>query len=1007
MLIARLLRVCIYYTKHIFIYNPFPLDAFFLPSNSLFLAAALGLTFGIAAGTRFGIVYGLGSSMAFTILSTFTRSFDPSAFYKDFDFFSYTLPATVLTGFVIGTTFAVIFANAEGTRVRTSNGVIRSIGLSIVLIIILLHLENANPEGIWEVIRNYGPTTGIIGCVSTAIALAIVRNVHVNTTINLSTSSFIKMLIRGITGGVISGIAFAFVYAIFSLVDFRYRNAYLIGNLIMVSTMLGFVGGIILSFNGTRIRRYTFIISSLIILIVTLDLYNHSFIIFKILSLGTSPFSFVYYAAIGLPLGAVGGSISWNRSWRTFSSICFIILILEFAYLISGRGATDFATVFVSCIITSFTCATAVSLVISLANEIGKFGKEMIRGLAFSTAIFTGAVIMRQIYLDFHAYTTYESAAIIGISCLVGYTIVYYRLPFYPIIWLSTLKTYHDTKKNPTRVFDNLHKSALYWDENIYLPLPYMKQNLHFAVEQSVDQALKEISFIMHERPLQINLARSASLEIAIRDLETRDTLPAIAAASQRLDEILLKNAKLMDPRWITPFARLGDVSRDASRFTSPIGRQAKLKALEDIRAHLRKVNLYEVFEEAKLNERLKGVVDTWLEAVKHEQERQDIAPEEIGQIDNPYIPGPALQLRNSLFVGRHDLVQQLEKNLRKDSHRPTFFLTGERRMGKSSTLNQLPHLLGARFLSITFDLQQPRLFSNVAAFLSAISKDVYQAMDSRGMKVKKLEYTALKEVGRENEANPYRLFDDWLSDVEYILEQEERLLLLAFDEFEKLQEAEQRGYLSTSLLLDWFRSAIQNYNHLAFIFSGVRTLGDMGASWANYFVSVQTLKVSFLHPSEARRLITKPVPTYPSEQLFGDGVVDEIIRVTGCHPFLVQAVCSDLIDHLNTLQASRAELSDVAEAVQNVLDQWWDTYFRDLWERTSQEEQMILLVLREMRQSDIQQIIAKSNQDEKAVRRTLNLLLKRDIVLTDDSVNYRIAAPIFEEWVKRSSEKG
>ena len=64
-----------------------------------------------------------------------------------------------------------------------------------------------------------------------------------------------------------------------------------------------------------------------------------------------------------------------------------------------------------------------------------------------------------------------------------------------------------------------------------------------------------------------------------------------------------------------------------------------------------------------------------------------------------------------------------------------------------------------------------------------------------------------------------------------------------------------------------------------------------MGANWAGYFVNAQTLKVSFLQPSEALHLITQPVPHFPSQRIFSDGVVEQILHVTDAILFLIQAV--------------------------------------------------------------------------------------------------------------------
>jgi hypothetical protein len=235
-------------------------------------------------------------------------------------------------------------------------------------------------------------------------------------------------------------------------------------------------------------------------------------------------------------------------------------------------------------------------------------------------------------------------------------------------------------------------------------------------------------------------------------------------------------------------------------------------------------------------------------------------------------------------------------------------------------------------------------------------------------------------------------------------LEHEDRTLLLSFDEFEKLAEAGQAKYLDLRLLLDWFRSVIQNYSRLALLFSGVHTLGEMssvtGINWASYFVNVQTLRVSFLQPEEAGQLITQPVT---GKEIFSEDVVNKIISETGCHPFLVQAVCSALINNLNAEKHDHAAVEDVTGAVDQVFKNWWDGYFRDLWERTDEEQRACLDAVRTLGRPDLQHIVQDAGLDERTVRRTLQTLLRRDLVLQDEDATYRIAAPIFSKWVERA----
>jgi hypothetical protein len=181
--------------------------------------------------------------------------------------------------------------------------------------------------------------------------------------------------------------------------------------------------------------------------------------------------------------------------------------------------------------------------------------------------------------------------------------------------------------------------------------------------------------------------------------------------------------------------------------------------------------------------------------------------------------------------------------------------------MGKSSILQQLPNLLGASYLPIFYDLQSPAVVSSTYAFLGVLAQEMLRAMALRGMSIVRLERTLPQEALRGNDLGSYQSFDKWLDGVEQVLEQEERTILLLFDEFEALEYVGREGRINIDLLLNWLRSTIQNRSRLAFLFSGVQTFGELGRHWVSRFVNVQMLKVSFLLPEEARLLIIRPVP--------------------------------------------------------------------------------------------------------------------------------------------------
>src|SRR5205807_2430516 len=182
---------------------------------------------------------------------------------------------------------------------------------------------------------------------------------------------------------------------------------------------------------------------------------------------------------------------------------------------------------------------------------------------------------------------------------------------------------------------------------------------------------------------------------------------------------------------------------------------------------------------------------------------------------------------------------QQLEYALSKGSRRPTLLLNGERRMGKTSTLKQLPVMLGSTYIPVFYSLQDPDIYEKTTTFLGTLAQGIADEMRNRGLPIGSLPYAALKEAVQINDPAAYNLFGRWLTGVEETLEQEDRTLVLAFDEFEKLDEEGQKGYLDLSLLLDWFRKTIQFHPRIALLFSGVKTFSEMGSAtgvnWSGY----------------------------------------------------------------------------------------------------------------------------------------------------------------------------
>lgn len=699
-----------------------------------------------------------------------------------------------------------------------------------------------------------------------------------------------------------------------------------------------------------------------------------------------SAWEWVSVVAVGIGVGSISGVIGAvapdiveaNDNRKNISTVLMILVasVLYFGIVISVSIISTISIV-VACVmglILGMVRPSTLSLVLAIQFGIGRFGNPQL---------------------------PIKDSVIVNLMLFISYIIGYYRLPLYLFSSLSTIRAYLGSREYPSQVFTYLHRSALYWDERAFLPLPGLKGMLVLAARQNIERTSEEIAFIIAERHEQIGAAWAASLEIAIRSLEECQELYEIAQASQRLTEILPQEAELIDRQWIAPFARLHDASRDAARACSPLGWQQRRIALQEMIVNLKKVHPNTAFKDAQLNIRLAEIVTMWQKAAQQGLEMLALAPERTSRIDNPYNPGQILELHDSRFVGRHDLAQHLGEALGRGRSSPTFLLYGERRMGKSSTLKQLPDLLGAHYLPIFCDLQIRGFSASTAIFLGKIADEIAKAMSTRGLPVRKLSYQQLQEASKRSETEVYYQFERWFELLEPILEEADRTILLTFDEFEKLEDAGDRKDIDLELLLDWFRSVIQHHPRLALLFSGVHTFGEMGEHWAGYFVNVQTLKVSFLQPAEARQLITQPVSDFPGQHIFGERVVDAIMQVTNCHPFLIQALCSALIDDLNVNKRTRIELPDVVSAADQVLKNWGDTYFRDLWGRTDKIQRACIIALSRIGEGDLLTIQQQTGLDRTSIRTALDSLIQRDLVVYHQG-DYRILVHLFRYWIER-----
>jgi len=366
------------------------------------------------------------------------------------------------------------------------------------------------------------------------------------------------------------------------------------------------------------------------------------------------------------------------------------------------------------------------------------------------------------------AVFSHAAAVIVGCIFIICYVISSYQLPLYPINIISAKRTEEAMEVDPSHAVGLLSQSTFHREEFISLPLNYVEKRLSKAIElgdkqsgrimvrtaqveqadlfplcplfywenclacvakQDVEQALREIAYIMARRPFLIKAAQAGLREILLEGIrkrgqgqKERKTLRDVAELSGYLHEFRSQWGDIIPPEWLEDLNRLNYASEDADRFLHSLSWDARHGALK---------NMVKDLQSVKAN-RLERISQGWIGAARHELNKLEQEPHYVG-INNPYIDSQALQPRSPLFKGRGEVLEQLEQSLERVDQRATFFLNGERRMGKTSMLRQLSSQLNPRsFIPIVYDLQGPEMTANIAIFLGAVADKIWWPTLSR-----------------------------------------------------------------------------------------------------------------------------------------------------------------------------------------------------------------------------------------------------------------------------------
>lgn len=362
----------------------------------------------------------------------------------------------------------------------------------------------------------------------------------------------------------------------------------------------------------------------------------------------------------------------------------------------------------------------------------------------------------------------------------------------------------------------------------------------------------------------------------------------------------------------------------------------------------------------------------------------------------NPYIVGNPIR-EKEMFFGREDDFQFIRKNLGRVDSGVCIVLCGERRSGKTSILYQILNgRLGGGHLPILVDLQ---LYGNVndsSDFFNRVSDDIADSCRKMGL-----------DAGLPSQATGRDRLEQVL--VKAVETSGGCKIVLLLDEYEIIETLMGQGTLHPATA-DFFSGLLERHPSLSFVFTGSTRLEDRRAPYWRHLIGKSIYrKISFLTQADTLRLIRDPLRGVVE---YADAVPAMVCRLTAGQPFYTQAICMNIVDHLNEVSRSVVGEGDlrevVAQLVENPLPQM--LYF---WESFSRDEKMALALLADSladpeswRESAEILSHAKAIQflgtpGAEPLRMSLESLYTREI-LTRAADRFQFRMDLLREWLKR-----
>jgi ABC-type branched-subunit amino acid transport system substrate-binding protein len=359
----------------------------------------------------------------------------------------------------------------------------------------------------------------------------------------------------------------------------------------------------------------------------------------------------------------------------------------------------------------------------------------------------------------------------------------------------------------------------------------------------------------------------------------------------------------------------------------------------------------------------------------------------------NPYIVGRPID-ESDKFFGRESLFQVIEDNLRNKTK--LILLYGQRRIGKSSVLKQIPKKVAQeKFVFVNFDIQDKSYFS-LYEILHRIAIAIIENLELDGTILP----PSSEEIKNNNELFS-RIF------LQAIYQQlGDKSLVLLLDEFDVLSE--KNSALDNRVFFAYIKSLLKQQERLFIIPVVGRHLNEL-KNLRNFFSQAPYKEIALLDEDSTQRLITKPAEgmlTYESQ------AIQAIFKKSAGHPFFTQVICFTLFGRARELDKWNVTGTDVEDIVDRVFkEETAQAGLAWFWDGLPISERVVLSAVAEAQKIAIE-------KEQRVPEEPLTLLSRYGVIVTEalneaakqlaengflDDTGRRIKIELVRCWLVRS----